>query len=146
MSTTVPAWSPKAGCEDCKVDNISNSFKFQVTHIKGKEKIVTISDCLSHLFEESPDSQNTSGNKVPETAPGPYTEPKCFISFNIPKAFNDITERQAQDPKLNKIIKSIQAGHSPDNYDLLNRVLLHQISAQSKPRIEISERLIHILF
>lgn len=49
-------------------------------------------DCLSRLFKDSPDSQNTGGNNAPETALGPYTEPECLILFSIPESFKVIAE------------------------------------------------------
>lgn len=124
-----------------------NSFKFNISHIKGKDN--NVADCLSRLFEptettqilpaETPSAQ-TSQNSQPMQLTPSYP---ILSLLGIPEAFKDISKFQLDDPDIALIIKS---SNKPQNFFVREGILVHQAPNQYKPRVVIPSSMFDLLF
>lgn len=108
-----------------------NSFKFTVTHVKGKDN--TVADCLSRLFEE------------PDT---PVQEPTASVQVlcKLPEVFQDIHSHQQQDPYITQQIKLVKTNKGDPNFSIINNILVHKLPNQTKSRVVIPQKLFPLLF
>lgn len=118
---------------------IINSFKFTVSHVKGKENVVA--DCLSRLFEEVESPNEQPPHNQPE-----FDQFQVQILTKLPEIFQDIKSHQLADATIANQIKRVGKPGSDSNFSLVQGVLVHKLPNQVKPRVVVPSKLIPLLF